>query len=251
MRVVSLVPSWTETLLYCGVKVVGRTRYCIHPALQVNDIPIVGGTKDWDWPSVEALQPDILILDREENARFMGEQSTIPSHITDITSMQDVQDALSALATKLAAPKLEALATRWSRVVDQRTSAWDLTGPLPGLIEWGKFPAEPIHTILYMIWKDPWIAVSQRTFIGSMLHRLGIEIPVFAKQYQTIRLQDYNPQTTLILFSSEPYAFLQQKEQLQSLGIPHAFVNGESFCWYGIRSLKFLEKELQSEQAMH
>ena len=45
MRVVSLVPSLTETLIDCGVNVVGRTRFCIHPADRVHDIPAVGGTK--------------------------------------------------------------------------------------------------------------------------------------------------------------------------------------------------------------
>lgn len=35
MRVVCMVPSWTETLIECGVKVVGRTRYCVHPGDRV------------------------------------------------------------------------------------------------------------------------------------------------------------------------------------------------------------------------
>ena len=49
MRVVSLVPSWTETLIEAGVDVVGRTRFCLHPRDRVKSIPAVGGTKDADW----------------------------------------------------------------------------------------------------------------------------------------------------------------------------------------------------------
>jgi hypothetical protein len=49
MRVVSFVPSWTETLLECGVNVVGRTRYCIHPTEKIQNIAIIGGTKDAKW----------------------------------------------------------------------------------------------------------------------------------------------------------------------------------------------------------
>lgn len=45
VRVISMVPSWTETLIYCGIEVVGRTRYCIHPE-EAQKISVVGGTKD-------------------------------------------------------------------------------------------------------------------------------------------------------------------------------------------------------------
>ena len=46
MRVVSFVPSWTETLISAQVEVVGRTRFCIHPEGEIKSIPVVGGTKN-------------------------------------------------------------------------------------------------------------------------------------------------------------------------------------------------------------
>lgn len=67
MRLISLVPSWNETLIECGLNVVGRSRYCIHPEDRVRDIPIVGGTKDIRWDRVREARPDLLVLDREEN----------------------------------------------------------------------------------------------------------------------------------------------------------------------------------------
>ena len=67
MRVVSLVPSWTETLLACGVNVVGRTRFCIHPAEKVESIPAIGGTKDLNRESLSELKPDLLLLDEPTN----------------------------------------------------------------------------------------------------------------------------------------------------------------------------------------
>ncbi|MBK9370350.1 MAG: hypothetical protein IPN01_29345 [Deltaproteobacteria bacterium] len=47
-RVVSLVPSTTETLfaLGAGEAVVGVTRFCVHPAERLEGLPRVGGTKD-------------------------------------------------------------------------------------------------------------------------------------------------------------------------------------------------------------
>lgn len=58
MRVICLVPSLTEALVECGVKVVGRTRFCVHPAERVAGIRVVGGTKDVDWAACAALRPD-------------------------------------------------------------------------------------------------------------------------------------------------------------------------------------------------
>ena len=66
---ISMVPSWTETLISCGVEVVGRTRYCIHPTPVVKDIAVVGGTKNIDWKKVREIDADLLILDQEENPR--------------------------------------------------------------------------------------------------------------------------------------------------------------------------------------
>jgi len=69
MRVVSLIPSWTETLIeasrHSDFEVVGRTRFCIHPDDCINNIPVVGGTKDVNWQRVMDCKPDLLLLDRE------------------------------------------------------------------------------------------------------------------------------------------------------------------------------------------
>ena len=100
MRIVSMVPSWTETLLACGCEVVGRTRFCIHPA-EARRIPVVGGTKTIDWNRVRALAPDLLLLDQEENPRAMHDESPIESFATHITSVRDVGPELDRLALRL------------------------------------------------------------------------------------------------------------------------------------------------------
>jgi len=60
------------------VNVVGRTRFCIHPREKVSEIPAVGGTKNWDMDRIRELKPDLLILDKEENPKFMAEQDEFP-----------------------------------------------------------------------------------------------------------------------------------------------------------------------------
>ena len=250
MRVISLVPSWTETLLLSGIDVVGRTRYCKYPADCLDAIPVVGGTKNWDWQAIVALAPDLILLDREENARFMSEQTDFPWHATHIRSLADMSPTLNELGERLDSNELTALGQRWGRVADSKAVAWSPSRPLPGLIEWGRVPVGDVKTILYMIWKDPWKTVSRSSFIGSMLEAVGITIPKLAEAYPTIDLAEFDPQTTLLLFASEPYPFLNKKEQLSSLAFPHAFVDGEKVCWYGIRSLIFLEQIFQSQAKM-
>ncbi|MBI3159862.1 MAG: ABC transporter substrate-binding protein [Chloroflexi bacterium] len=68
-RVVSLVPSMTESLfaLGFGASVVGVTEYCIHPAGRVAGLPKVGGTKNPDIEKIKELGPDLVMANQEEN----------------------------------------------------------------------------------------------------------------------------------------------------------------------------------------
>ena len=70
-RIVSLVPSITESLFALGLgeRVVGVTDWCVHPADGVAALPKVGGTKDADVEAIERLAPDLVIANREENTR--------------------------------------------------------------------------------------------------------------------------------------------------------------------------------------
>ena len=247
MRVISLVPSWTETLLAAGIVPVGRTRFCIHPADRVETIPVVGGTKDWDWEKVLAAKPELILLDREENARFMGEQTEIPFHVTHVTSLEDMAATFDALARRLGsvgAEALQAMAERSRTLLGLKKEPWATEAQLPALMDWGRRPQQPVRTIIYLIWRKPWMAVSRDSFIGDSLARLGVEIARFDTKYPQIDLDAFDPNTTLLLFSSEPYPFLAKKKQLADLPFAHAFVDGELLSWYGIRSLHFLEQKL-------
>ena len=67
--IVSLVPSLTELLFDLGLgdRVVGRTRFCTHPKEMIQNLPVVGGTKNPRLDKIRDLKPDLIIANREEN----------------------------------------------------------------------------------------------------------------------------------------------------------------------------------------
>jgi hypothetical protein len=105
LRIISMVPSWTEMLLECGFLVVGRTRYCIHPDERVSEIAVVGGTKDLDVEKCRGLDADLIIFDQEENTKQMSELAD--THLgavwyaTHIISVQSMPSELLRLVEKL------------------------------------------------------------------------------------------------------------------------------------------------------
>lgn len=249
MKVVSLVPSWTELLIECGVNVVGRTRFCIHPRERVRSIPAVGGTKDLHLEKLKALNADLLVLDQEENLPWMKEQSPLSTVVTHVTSVDSVALEIRRLAEHLPQnqEKLSLMAERWGDVARKKTIPWNWQ-KIPGEIEVLKRTQKSYDQLVYVIWKDPWMAVSKDTFIGSTLCHLGAApyFPDFQKKYPEFQISDFDLKKTYFLFSSEPFPFHKKKKELEALGLEASLVDGESFSWFGLRSLLFLEKAYSS-----
>jgi ABC-type Fe3+-hydroxamate transport system substrate-binding protein len=249
MRVISMVPSLTETLLAAPeeVQVVGRTRFCVHPEPQVQRLPAVGGTKDIDWSKVATLKPDLMIFDQEENPKAFAEQCPVSWISTHVRDARTLAEDLKKLGEKLSSSKLLSFSERWSRVALAPSASWSFSR-IPGEIErLALNPKAEFNKLVYVIWRDPWMAVSAETFIGSTLKALGAEslLPKFAKPYPEFLLEDFDLAKTYFLFSSEPYPFTKKKNDLLSLGLAGAsLVDGESYSWFGLRTLRFLEAEL-------
>ncbi len=264
MKIVSLVPSWTETLIFCGAEVVGRTRFCIHPAEKVRNITVVGGTKDLSLEKLIELKPDLLILDKEENLSWMSEQSPCPvfvSHVTDVGVMPEELRKMSALMPPQITDAMLVLAQRWTdllaemnenKIADNSKIFHRVApGAIPGLLEWVSTPQafDKNTELVYVIWRKPWMCVSQNTFIGSVIKLLGGKIYRISgdKKYPEFSLESLllDPDKNLFfLFSSEPYPFVNKKQELLplvELGMCAAIVDGESYSWFGVRTLKFLE----------
>ncbi len=270
MRIVSLVPSWTETLIEAGLHVVGRTRFCIHPHDKVKTIEVVGGTKSFDIEKIRDLKPDIILLDREENTKEMGDLAERISmiHLSHVESVDDMPRELRALALALSNTQLEDFAGRFERVLGQPLIVlhndffegllkWQTeirvaaTGDLKdtSLIQGSQLASTEF---VYCIWKDPWMAAGRGTFISSMLRQVGFDLTKMwpsektsqeksqenSDKYPTFNVTSI-PSGALVLLSSEPFPFAKKPPFLPQKRV--ALVDGESFSWFGIRALRFLE----------
>lgn len=261
MKLASLVPSWTETLIACGADVVARTRFCIHPSESVRKILAVGGTKTVDWGKVKLVGAELLILDREENPKSFADESPVPYFASHIRSIQDLPRELDRMAElfsidePLVASRLQKLSERWQAVVGlaeqtkTRTRKWS---EFPGIVQWIKAPGEGLDSvpkgnseIVYVIWKGPWMAAAPQTFIGSMINSVGFGSyqRVADKPYPEFDLSELDPTRTVLLLSSEPYPFAKMKvsSEYPIAAFPRALIDGEAFSWFGLRSLEFLE----------
>lgn len=274
--VVSMVPSWTETLIACGANVRGRTRFCIHPKDLTKSIPGLGGTKTLAADarlkledliaSSPGLRP-LVILDREENPKsffdFFSEFDceTVVTHIENGESFHRDLDLLAgALADEPAAAELVKLQERWRRAnqVGSKGSQHVAKSAAPSAAENEvlKLILATDCPILYVIWRNPWMVVRHDTWIGEMLRAKfsNAKFPIDEKRLFAGRADSKYPEIiasevphgAVILFSSEPYPF-GGSDDLESSDLAlHsgalAVVNGEAFSWFGLRTLRFLEE---------
>lgn len=217
MRVVSLVPSVTETLLAWPVDVVACTRFCEQPALTH-----VGGTKDPDLDAIVALAPDLVVVDREENRRDDAEELTsrgVPLHVTHVVDLADVAPTLAALAERLG--------------VDP--------GP-PEALPLATDPGADRRRAFVPIWRRPWMALGPGTYGASLLGALGIDVvtPRPEERYAAVDLADVaalHPE--VVLAPSEPYRF--QPRHLSELaaaltGATVVAVDDRDLFWWGVRT---------------
>lgn len=225
-RVISLVPSITEYLIDLGVNVVGRTKFCIHPAKQVAAIPVVGGTKKFNFDVIADLEPDLIIGNKEENYQE-GITQLASDHavwMSDIRSIADVEQMMKLLGALFGdVEKAQHFIGRIRLKLDAMKNAYE-------------------GRALYLIWKNPWMAVGTDTYIHDFMTHLGLRNVITDDRYPELatpkKFQILNP--SHVLLSSEPFPFKpEHKEELQRV-LPNAsirFVNGEIYSWYGTRML--------------
>ncbi|QOI96204.1 MAG: ABC transporter substrate-binding protein [Flammeovirgaceae bacterium] len=236
-RIISLVPSQTELLADLGLneQVVGITKFCIHPAVWRKSKTIIGGTKKFDFNRIRSLNPDLIIGNKEENYLEGIEQlkREFPVWMSDVTTFADAIHLIEQLGM------ITGCAQRAVNLIGQIENSFKLLEKI-----------KPF-TVLYLIWKEPWMAAGRETFINSMLEAAGFKNVLKKPRYPELTddaIRMLNPE--IILLSSEPYPFADKhKIELERLvpGAKVILVNGESFSWYGSRLLKFADyvKELR------
>lgn len=233
-RIISLVPSQTELLADLGVadRLVGITKFCIHPADQLRGKAIVGGTKTLHLDRIHALRPDLIIANKEENTREQIEelQGQYPVHVTDVVTLAD---ALAMIRDVGALVGKEQAAGAMAQQIEQTLGP---PASAPG-------PVSAAPTVAYLIWRKPYMAAGCDTFIHAMLEAAGFR-NAFASQPRYPELTPDHLRTAhpdLIFLSSEPYPFREQHiAELQAV-CPDARVfgvDGEVFSWYGSRLVR-------------
>ncbi len=102
--------------------------------------------------------------------------------------------------------------------------------------------ALPRETVLYLIWRKPWMTVSRETYIAAMLGELGWKLPALedSARYPRFAWSDaLVDEVDAILLSTEPYRFTQAHVDAleKQVGKPVFLVDGEMMSWYGSRAL--------------
>ena len=228
-RIVSLVPSQTELLydLGLGARVVGVTKFCIHPARAVGGVTKVGGTKQFLFDVIDRLRPDLILGNKEENYREGIERlaAQYPVWISDIYTLADALAMIQTVGTLTGTVDKAASLTKTIRTAFANVS-----------------PVRPAR-VAYFIWRNPWMVAGSHNFIDAMLNQCGFT-NVFGhlpRYPEVTEAQLREAQPDCLLLSSEPYPFAEKhREELQGV-CPRAkvrLVDGELFSWYGSRLLQ-------------
>jgi len=252
-RVVSLVPSDTHSVIALGARerLVGRTAYCDSP--EVQELPVVGGTKDADPEAVLALSPDLVIANQEENSRATLE--ALGGRVPVLVSLPRRVDQgiahLARLARVLGVHEGEPARSLVRRGYALRAA----TGQGP--------------RAFVPIWMDPLMTLNADTFGSDVLAHAGIGnafgdrlrlYPLAADLGKTVAREPgardvRYPRVTLdevrarkpelVILPDEPHAFSAADEAVFADALPGVRivrVVGKDLFWYGAWTIDALER---------
>jgi ABC-type Fe3+-hydroxamate transport system substrate-binding protein len=240
VRIVSLVPSLTETLASWGLidRLAGRTRYCVEPAGAIEGVEVVGGTKNPDITRIRELRPDVVVVNREENRREDYEAlvaAGLSVHVTYPRTVEEAAAMLEALGLVVgAAEQGAALARRCRAARAAALAARDGTRLVRAFCP---------------IWRNPWMTFRDATYVGDMLMTAGMH-NVFGdetgRDFFEVELGEVRRRRpALVLLPDEPYVFAEKHaEELRGAGIDALFVLmcGKDLSWYGPRTPVAIEQ---------
>jgi iron complex transport system substrate-binding protein len=234
-RLVSLVPSTTETLAELGVadRVIGRTRYCVRPSPWVDGVPTVGGTKDPDLRAIAALRPDLILVNTEENR---------PGQFPQLAAMaplwegfpRDVDGAVSDLARLAAAVGAEQAGRALLARISAARAALRASAS-----------ARPPWRFACLVWRRPWRATGPDSFASALLAEAGgiNVVPAGTARYPAFGPEELAAaRPDLVLLPSEPFPFeAVHATELGETGLRARLVDGQLLFWHGSRLAAALE----------
>ncbi len=239
-RIVSLVPSLTETIVFLGAKekLVGITDYCIRPEGTLAAITRIGGTKNPDIAKILSLPPDLVIANKEENEKRHIEalEREVPVFLTYPRSVQDTAKTVRDLGIILEA---ENTAERFTSAIAAFLHSIKSDPPF----------SQPLRTAC-MVWRNPWMAAGPDTYASNLLGVFGFEnvVPDLENRYPKMTLDAVlERKPDVILLPDEPYDFGDEDKAFVAdfLGKRNAtsrveLIDGAYLTWFGSRTLEAL-----------
>lgn len=226
-RIVSLVPSQTELLYHLGLadEVVGITKFCIHPQAWHQNKTRIGGTKNLNLQKIKALQPDLVIANKEENVQEQVEAlgELFPVWVSDVNTLEDALEMIRSIGT----------------ITNKEDGAIEICRNIQKGFE---TLIKPHHqpTVVYLIWQEPYMTVGGDTFISNLLSHAGYtNLFQSGTRYPSISIETLQSlQPDFLFLSSEPYPFSEKHVKSFESLLPQTkvlLVDGEMFSWYGSR----------------
>lgn len=251
------MPSHTESLhdLGLGDRVVGRTRFCIHPSPWVDSIPAVGGTKDAKLERILELRPDLVVADKDENPKALVdglEAAGVHVLWSEIDTVHDAATFLEELGQACGVPDT-------ARVAAQAT--------LRTLLEVGQAAGGGTIPVFCPIWHAPWMTFDRTAYPHAMLEAVGLS-NVFAagpsrggqagshrggqaarKYFEVGEAEVAASGAAWTLLPTEPFPFHKRRAAVATAGLGPAghptrvrVIDGEALTWFGTRTVRGLRE---------
>lgn len=227
-RIISICPAITETLfaLDIGQNVIGRTKYCIFPEDKVEQVPIVGGTKEVNVDLIKQLAPDLIIAEKEENTAAIVEQleKIAPVFVAEVQSIEDSYRLIETLGMLTNKEELSEIIVHQARE------------------EFSQLANIANGHIAYAIWRKPYMVVGKTTYINSVLTHIGFNNPFTRKdgRYPAVSVEALQEVALdYLLLASEPFPYSEKHIAEFQAFLPETniiLVDGEMF-WYGAKML--------------
>ena len=218
--------------------IVGVTKFCVHPSHLVKSKTIVGGTKNINIDKIKALQPDIILCNKEENTKEIVEacEKIATTHVSDIFTIDDSKK----------------LIIEYGKLLSCKTEATEIVKKIDlGLTDFKQYLKNYSQKkVAYFIWRNPWMVAGNNTFINHLLELNNFKnIHNNKERYPEINFNNSIHIPELILLSSEPYPFKEKHIEEINDCFKKAkviLVDGEMFSWHGSRLIKAFDyfKEL-------
>ena len=227
-RIISVVPSQTELLFELGLdeEVIGITKFCVHPKQWFLAKTKIGGTKNLNIKKIEALNPDLIIANKEENnaEQIKYLQQKFPVWTSDISTLDESLAMIKSIG----------------KIIGKTKNATTLYSDILHEFEIYKTHFTKRYSALYLIWKTPYMSVGNDTIIHNLLNYCGFNnVLSHKKRYPEISVTEIAIlQPEFIFLSSEPYPFKEKHiNELQEIAPKSKIilVDGELFSWYGSR----------------